>query len=200
MLDGDNYDVPDCGHICCSECMQYWLASNSSCTVCKKQINKNKLYTITNLEQVKLKYSTKIDKLLEIIQSSNPEEKFIVYTQFDNLIQKIYELLNVENIGSLKLDDPEKIIEFKSNLTNRVLILSSVKNASGIDLSFVSNIVIFEPIIGDTLFLRDIEKQIIGRIYRINQTKDINVYRFIVKNTIEEEIFNKALGVKLTSS
>ena len=74
-----------------------------------------------------------------------------------------------------------------------ILILSSVKNASGIDLSFVSNIVIFEPIIGDTLFLRDIEKQIIGRIYRINQTKDINIYRFIIKDTIEEQILKKIL-------
>ena len=72
------------------------------------------------------------------------------------------------------------------------MILSSVKNASGIDLSFVSNIVIFEPIIGNTLFLRDIEKQIVGRIYRINQTENINIYRFIIKNTIEEAIFNNA--------
>ena len=71
--------------------------------------------------------------------------------------------------------------------------MSSVKNASGIDLSFVSNIVIFEPIIGETLFLRDIEKQIVGRIYRINQIKDINVYRFIIKDSIEEIIFNKTL-------
>ena len=84
---------------------------------------------------------------------------------------------------------------FKNDISKRVLILSSVKNASGIDLSFVSNIIIFEPIIGDTLYLKDIEKQIIGRIYRINQTKDVNVYRFIIKDTIEYEIFQKAISL-----
>ena len=90
-----------------------------------------------------------------------------------------------------------QIDEFRNNSSKRVLIISSVKNASGIDLSFVSNIVMFEPIIGDTLYLMDIEKQIIGRIYRIGQTKDINVYRFIVKDTIEYEIYQKAKAVKL---
>ena len=189
ITDGDNYDVPECGHICCSECMKFWITCNSSCTICKKNITKDKIYTITNLNQIKLKYSTKIDKLLEIISnSSNPNEKYIIYTQFDNLIQKIYEILNIQKIGCIKFENSKQIEEFKTNISKRILIISSVKNASGIDLSFVPNIIIFEPIIGDTLFLRDVEKQIIGRIYRINQIKDINVYRFIIKNTIEEYI------------
>ena len=197
ITDGDKYDVPECGHICCSECMNYWLSSNSSCTVCKRNINKNKMYTITNLGQVKLKYSTKIDKLLEIIKStSNQSDKFIIYTQFDNMIEKLVQTLNFEDVGSIQFTEPSQIEDFRNNPLKRVLILSSVKNASGIDLSFVSNIVIFEPIIGETLYLKDIKKQIIGRIYRINQTRDINVYRFIVDDTIEYEIFQKASCVK----
>lgn len=191
ITEGDKYDVPECGHICCHDCMGYWLSSNSSCTVCKRGVNKDKIYTITNLDQVKLKYSTKIDKLLEIM-NEKPDKKFIIYTQFDNLISKLHQTLNTEGFGCIKLEKSEQIEEFKSNPSKKVLILSSVKNASGIDLSFVSNIVIFEPIIGDTLFLRDIEKQIVGRIYRINQTENINIYRFIITNTIEEEIFIKA--------
>lgn len=194
ITDGDKYDVPECGHICCSECMQYWLIDKSSCTVCRRNINKEKMYTITNLNQVKMKYSTKMDKLLEILSSTpKPTDKVIIYTQFDNMIDKLVQTLNLEGIGSIKFEEPSQIEEYLNNESKRVLILSSVKNASGIDLSFVSNIVIFEPIIGDTLYLRDIEKQIIGRIYRINQTRDINVYRFIVKDTIEHEIFEKAL-------
>ena len=198
ITDGDKYDVPDCGHICCSECMAYWLQSHSSCTVCKKNINKKKIYTITNLNEVKMKYSTKIDKLIEIINSiPNSTDKVIIYTQFDNMIEKLVQTLNLEGIGSIQFEDQSQIDEFRNNSSKRVLIISSVKNASGIDLSFVSNIVMFEPIIGDTLYLMDIEKQIIGRIYRIGQTKDINVYRFIVKDTIEYEIFQKAKAVKL---
>lgn len=197
ITNGDKYDVPECGHICCTECMNFWLTSNSSCTICRKHIKNDKIYTITNLSQVKLKYSTKIDKLLEILNStSNPTKKIIIYTQFDNMIDKLILTLNLENIGSIQFEDPSQIEEFRNNNSKRVLILSSVKNASGIDLSFVSNIIIFEPIIGDTLYLRDIEKQIVGRIYRINQTKDINVYRFIIKDTIEYDIFQNASALK----
>lgn len=193
----NKYDVPKCGHIHCTDCMNEWLVSHTSCSVCMRQILREDIYTITNLKQIKLKYSTKIDKLIEILlQMPNQNEKIIVFTQFGSLIDKLHETLNIERFGSIKFEKPEQIDEFRSNPSKRVLILSSVKNASGIDLSFVSNIVIFEPIIGDTLFLRDIEKQIVGRIYRINQTRDINIYRFIVKNTIEETIFNKACELR----
>lgn len=198
ITDGDKYDVPECGHICCSECMAYWLSSNSSCTVCKKNIDKNKIYTITNLSQVKLKYSTKMDKLIEILKSTpKPTDKLIIYTQFDNMIDKLVQTLNAEGIGSIKFEDATQINQFRNDSSKRVMIISSVKNASGIDLSFVSNIVMFEPIVGDTLYLMDTEKQIIGRIYRIGQTNNINVYRFIVKDTIEDEIFKKAKACAL---
>ena len=197
ITDGDKFNVPECGHICCLECMEYWMSLNTSCTVCRRFINKDKMYTITNVNQIKMKYSTKIHKLLEILSSTpNPNDKIIIYTQFDNMIEKLVETLCIEGIGSIKFEEPRQIEEFRDNIFKRVLILSSVKNASGIDLSFVSNIIIFEPVIGDTLFLRDIEKQIIGRIYRINQTTDINVFRLIIYDTIEYEIFTKSLILK----
>ena len=115
-------------------------------------------------------------------------------TQFDNLIDKIMFTLTKEKIPTIKFDFSEKIKVFKNDPNIRALVLSSVNKASGIDLSFVSNIIILEPIIGSNLFLRDIEKQIIGRIYRIGQQNNINVYRFIIKNTIEEIIFNENLN------
>lgn len=186
-----SFDVPECGHICCSECMCFWLKNNSSCTMCRKHINVEKMYSVTKMDQVRMNHSSKIGKLLEVIESK-PDKKFIVYTQFDELIDKLFQVLNTNSITSIKLENPENIEEFRNDPNTKVLILSSVKNASGIDLSFVSNIIIFEPIIGDTLFLRDIEKQIIGRIYRINQTQNIDIYRFIIRNTIEEQIFNKS--------
>ena len=61
--------------------------------------------------------------------------------------------------------------------------------SSGLDLTYYSNVIIFEPFV-NYIYSREKEKQIIGRIHRINQTKPVNVYRLIIKNTIEEEIYN----------
>ena len=93
-------------------------------------------------------------------------------------------------ISALVLDDYEKINQFK-NTDTKALILSSLNNASGLNLQFCQNIIIFEPIKGDYIFLREIEKQVIGRIMRIGQKKKCKVTRFIVKDTIEEELYQK---------
>ena len=194
ICDDTVYDITECGHIYCTECLKHWLAIYNTCAVCKRSINKTKIYTISNLEEIELKYSTKIDKVLNIISTSdNANSKFVIYTQFSELSSKLSFILNKEGIKCIEFDDVNKIEQFRNDNEVCVLILNSVVNASGIDLSFVSNIIIFEPIIGNTIYLKDVEKQIIGRIYRINQTNDINVHRLIIKDTIEEEIYKSAL-------
>ena len=106
-------------------------------------------------------------------------------------IDKLILILNLQKIKSIFYKNFCDSIEFKNN-DNKVMFLSSIKNSSGIDLSFVNNIVILEPIKNEnSKFINCIEKQIIGRVRRINQTKKIFVTRFIIKDTIEEDIYNK---------
>ena len=76
---------------------------------------------------------------------------------------------------------------FNKQFLYQILILSSKNEACGLDLSFVSDIIIFEPILGN--YVKDIEKQIVGRIYRINQISECNVHRLMIKDTIEEQIY-----------
>ena len=72
------------------------------------------------------------------------------------------------------------------------MFLSSIRNSSGIDLSYVYNVIILEPIKAENYkFVNDIENQIIGRTRRINQKNLIKVTRFIIGDTIEQEIYNK---------
>jgi SNF2 family DNA or RNA helicase len=139
--------------------------------------------TPTNIIQ---KYPSKIHKLIEIIKGI--EGQVIIFTQYDKLIEKITLILNNEQIPTNIFNSTIDIENFRQQHF-KVIILSSKNNASGLDLSFVNNIIIFEPIIGTYNYLKDIEKQIIGRIYRINQQNKTTVYRLIVANTIEEKIY-----------
>jgi SNF2 family DNA or RNA helicase len=159
------------------------IKRNASCPYCR---NKNINY-ITISNDVIIGYSSKIIKLLEIIKST--KRQFIIFTQFDKIIEKLISILNKEDLTANSFSISN--IEIFRNKEIQVLILSSKDEACGLDLSFVSDIIIFEPIIGN--YVKDIEKQIVGRIYRINQISECNIHRLIIKDTIEEQIYKDIL-------
>lgn len=185
-LENSVISVTSCSHIFCHPCLQSWLdAGYRNCPNCKQSICSDNIHKVTNIETFNVNYSSKITKLIEICKNMN--QQVIVFTQFDKLISKISHILNIEHISNIVYNN-NNLNELKNH---QVVILSSNRNAAGLDLSFISNIIIFEPLIGTYSFLRDVEKQIIGRIHRINQKNNVNVIRFIISDTIEEEIYSK---------
>jgi SNF2 family DNA or RNA helicase len=179
--------LTECNHYFCVPCLELALKTKQSCPYCRS--SKIKYITISN--NVVIPYSSKIMKLLEIIKSV--PRQFIIFTQFGNIITKLISILNKEDITANSFSILN--IEAFRNKEIRVLILSSKDEACGLDLSFVSDIIIFEPIyypervssIGN--YVKDVEKQIVGRIYRINQISECNVHRLMIKDTIEEQIY-----------
>ena len=186
----ENYIMTkNCHHIFCNSdecCASAWLKKNHSCPNCRTAGSE---FWIFGEKKQENKYTTKLTRLLEIIRNSPTQ--IIVFTQFEKMIKKIMQVLNMEDIPSLEFSE-NNIQTFKEGKA-QVLVLSSKDNACGLDLSFVSQIVIFEPIKGDFNFMRDIELQIIGRIYRINQTRECVAHRLIIEDTIEEQLYKHLL-------
>lgn len=173
------------------ECIEQWFTQcrvrhhkDPSCPNCRRNMNE---YFTLGKEREKALYTTKFMKLLEIIQGTS--DQVIVFTQFENIIDKMRYILTNNSITSLVYSE-ENINAFREKKA-QVLILSSMDNACGLDLSFCNQIVIFEPI--RNFNVRDTEKQIIGRIYRINQTKECQIHRLIIKDTIEEQIYSEII-------
>ncbi len=164
----------ECNHYFCVPCLELALKTKRSCPYCRSP--NIKYITISN--DVVIPYSSKIMKLLEIIKSV--PRQFIIFTQFGNIITKLIDILGQEGISANSFSVPN-IESFRNNKI-QILILSSKDEACGLDLSFVSDIIIFEPIycseriscIGN--YVKDVEKQIVGRIYRINQISECNVH------------------------
>lgn len=177
----------ECNHYFCVPCLESALKTKRSCPYCRSP--NIKYITISN--DVVIPYSSKIMKLLEIIKSV--PRQFIIFTQFGNIITKLIDILGQEGISANSFSVPN--IESFRNKEIQILILSSKDEACGLDLSFVSDIIIFEPIycseriscIGN--YVKDVEKQIVGRIYRINQISECNVHRLMIKDTVEEQIY-----------
>jgi len=185
----DNYTFLECGHYFHTGCIGSWFRMGYICPFCRTKLSKDQIYEITNGEVPPQLYSTKLMELKKIVEKN---DKTIVFTQFPKLIRKIRDFLNSIQIRSETLDENilDKINRFERG-DFKVLILSSMENASGLNLQFCQNLVIFEPVKGNFVFLKEIEKQIVGRIMRLGQDRECFVTRLIIKDTIEEEIYSQ---------
>ncbi len=168
-----------CGHYFCGECIDHFTNNfnNIKCPICRQEIVKANIVTVQEVAEIN--YSPKLHEIIKLISDS--DTKFIVFSQF-NVLDKFCDLFNKRDIKAIMLSDYIKGQDCK------VLLLSSEKNAEGIDLSEFDKLIIFEPF-EDHMYCKEIEKQLIGRIHRVGRTISVNVLRLITKDTIEEEIY-----------
>jgi SNF2 family DNA or RNA helicase len=183
-----------CGHYYCKNCIDMMISNNMinqyyetkkviSCPMCRQNTSDDDILIVKDKCEITL--SAKCHKIIDIINNST--DRFIIFTQFTKLIDNLMIIFDRNHINSIKFSTYENI----SNKNDvKVLILSSEENAAGIELVEFNNVIIFEPF-EDSVYCKEIEKQLIGRVHRINQTKSVNVYRLIMLNTIEEEIYSK---------
>jgi SNF2 family DNA or RNA helicase len=219
-LDDTNYEntaVTKCGHKFCWDCINEFIENcqSTKCPKCNVSINKSDIYLLKNESEVKEKTddtddldliinetkSTKIGNVVYYMKTQlQKDDKCIVFSQWDHVLNKVGEYLkkytsnNIIYCKGSVFQRKKSISQF--NLPNdkkgssNIIMLSSKNAASGINLTVANKIVLLEPVYGTKEFRDDIESQAIGRADRIGQKKPIDVIRFIVKDTIEEEIYS----------
>ena len=84
----------------------------------------------------------------------------------------------------------EMVEDFQNNRTTRVLILSLKAGGTGLNLTAANNVIHY-----DLWWNPAVEAQATDRAYRIGQTKNVMVHRFITQGTFEEKI-NQLLMTK----
>jgi SNF2 family DNA or RNA helicase len=207
-ITGDDIGVIKCGHLYCYQCIKDYINKNKKCPTCMKDMKLEDIYMIsfdTEKDEVKEvnntidKYTlvrnigTKLANLILYIKNLN--EKFILFSQWDDLLVKVGDILDsygIKNVfckGNIWMRD-KAIREFITKSDVRGIMLSSASAASGTNLTAATTVIMLEPVSGTYEYRRNTEFQAIGRAYRMGQTKKVTVVRFIVKDTIEEEIYN----------
>ena len=162
------------------------------------------LKLITNLKQicnhpvqylkkgnVNVSDSSKLELLVEIISNIlDADEKVIVFTQYVEMGEIIRDVclkkFNREVLflhGSLKREDREKIINNFQNSKSYPILIATLKTGGvGLNLTNAQNVIHY-----DLWWNPAVENQATDRAYRIGQKKDVMVYRFITKGTLEEK-------------
>ena len=129
---------------------------------------------------------------MQMIQRAPFDHKFIVFTQFKATIRRITEALKEANIsarsisGSMsRVKRAKNLSEFETMDTVRVFVMSLRSGAVGINLTAANRVIFMEP-----SFNPGMEKQAIGRAYRIGQTRPVQVHRFVAEGTIDRHILD----------
>ena len=134
--------------------------------------------------------SAKIRQLLTTLKLETPHHKTIVFSQFTSMLNLIEPHLRTCHLaftrydGSMRNDLREaSLTRLRSDPKCRILLCSLKCGSLGLNLTAASRVVILEP-----FWNPFVEEQAIDRVHRINQTKDVVVYKLTVKNTVEERI------------
>ena len=212
-ITGEDVGVTKCGHMYCFQCIKEMIQSNPKCPQCMKPVKPNEIYMISfedlsqkpTSDEIKDKISlinkvgTKLANLIFYIKNS--KDKVIVFSQWDDLLKKVGDTLDTYGIhnvfcrGNIWTRD-KAIRDFTVKDNIKVIMLSSASAAAGTNLTAAKKVILLEPVSGTYEYRKNTERQAIGRAQRTGQTEQVTVVRFIIKDTVEEEIFNDNIKVK----
>lgn len=205
-LDGINDPtLTICGHLFCYNCINFCLNVKNTCPLCLTNIKGKDLLSIknnvNNTNSLINKYGSKLGKLISIIRPLVllDNTKIIIFSQWDDMLTLIGKTLADNGIsnsfvkGNIYCKNAA-IFKFKNKTLNgndtKVIMLSLKNAASGTNLTEATHIFFIEPINAPYNECKSIESQAIARACRLGQKQKVKVIRVLVKNSIEEEIFN----------
>lgn len=206
-IKGTDLGVTKCGHIFCYNCVKPFIHKKPSCPVCSKPVKLDELYMITqpapeekSTKEFKDKQTlinavgTKLANLIFFLKKNN--KHCIIFSQWDDLLLKVGDVLNDYGIQNVFCKGnvwqcTKAINDFNSNEKIKVIMLSSKSSASGMNLTKAEMVILLDPVSGSYKDRRNTEWQAIGRAVRMGQKNQVQIVRFIIKNTIEDEIYKE---------
>ncbi len=203
-LDGLFKAVTPCGHFICGECIQEIskCSHKLDCPMCRTPLQKESLNIISpeNMD-LTMKLGTKMSELIKYskdILEASVDNRMIIFSQWDSMLRLISKNLNTHEVNHMILNGSyhtlnSKLRKFRLDTSIRIVLLSSEKAASGLNLTEANHIVLMDTLNNDPETSKVIENQAIGRSVRIGQTQQVQVKRFIMANTIEEEFYHRFL-------
>ena len=136
--------------------------------------------------------SGKLIQCLELIKDGiNSGHKILLFSGYTSMFKLIENIIKKENInyskltGSTKVSERLKLInEFNKDPGKKLFLISLKAGGTGINLTSADMVIHYDP-----WWNVAVENQATDRTHRIGQTKKVQVYKLITKNSIEEKIY-----------
>ncbi|ANZ77554.1 BA75_04717T0 [Komagataella pastoris] len=169
--------------------------TEKKCLICRSQLMSHDVVycseckSLSEQQTPPIERSAKSERLLEILKR-DPARKTIVFSQFTKLLATLkpfltkngFKCVMYEGTMSRAMRD-STLKEFNENPETTVLLCSLKCGAIGLNLTIANRVVLYDP-----WWNPQVEDQAIDRVYRFGQTKEVDVYRLIIKDSVEENI------------
>ncbi|GAW14445.1 hypothetical protein ANO14919_038480 [Xylariales sp. No.14919] len=134
--------------------------------------------------------SSKLNAVVDNILGSLAISKHLVFASWRDTLDILQYLLAQRGINCLRMDgrtsftDRHSILtQFRRDTTQNVLLLSIATGSVGLTLTVADRVHIVEP-----QWNPFVEEQAIGRAVRMGQDRPVKIYKYITKNSVEQNI------------
>ena len=137
--------------------------------------------------------SGKLTQCIEIMRDAiQSDHKILLFSGYTSMFDILEKKLKMENISYLKLTGQTKVSErlsmvdeFNNNNDIKVFLISLKAGGTGLNLTGADMVIHYDP-----WWNLSAENQATDRTYRIGQKRNVQVYKLITKNSIEEKIYD----------
>ncbi|KAL2261521.1 hypothetical protein VTK26DRAFT_3987 [Humicola hyalothermophila] len=212
-----NQTVTGCWHSACKSCLLEYIKHQTDqhqvprCFQCREVINSRDLFEVVRYDddpdaamsdqgpRISLQRlgignsSAKVVALIDHLRNlrrENPTIKSVVFSQFTSFLSLIEPALNRANMHFVRLDGSMAqktraavLKEFRESPKFTVLLLSLKAGGVGLNLTSAKRVYMMDP-----WWSFAVEAQAIDRVHRMGQEDEVKVYRFIVKNSVEQRM------------
>lgn len=130
--------------------------------------------------------------LIDEILNNDETNKILIFSQFTTVLDYISKQLINKNIkfeiltGSNNVKErQDKIKNYTENSEIKIFLISLKAGGVGLNITAANNVIHYDP-----WWNVAVENQATDRSYRLGQKRDVNVYKLIVEDTIEEKIIS----------
>ena len=136
--------------------------------------------------------SSKLDQCLELVREGiDSGHKILLFSGYTSIFPIIEKELKEQDIKYFKLTGATKVSErvglvdeFNNNDDIKVFLVSLKAGGTGLNLTGADMVIHYDP-----WWNASAENQATDRAYRIGQKKNVQVYKLITKDSIEEKIY-----------
>ena len=152
-------------------------------------------------------HGTKMAHLVQLLKDLPKDERVLVFVQFPDLMRQVSEVLEEAGIKTLKLRgsvhqqtgalDLFQKEELGPKDARVLMLMSRDESASGANLTSANHAIFVHPLLTQSQYEYEAsETQAIGRIRRYGQTKLVKVWRLLVRDSIDTEIYKQRTEAK----